>query len=208
MLEIGETITTWPQLASAVTLGGGLTADVVRRIFLDQYHGSGRYHVDVEELIGDNEKSDHEKIVIEKQDSTNIDFGPAPRPNGTELLLPEPTVENIAKAACHAPSGGNLQPWRWTYANGIMQLKQDKSITSKFLDHNFIASYIALGASIENAVLEAVNSNLNTSVEYFPTEADDIIAHLRFEQGSDLNADDKKLGQHIFNRETNRNLEP
>lgn len=208
MLEIGETITTWPQLASAVTLGGGLTADVVRRIFLDQYHGSGRYHVDVEELIGDNEKSDHEKIVIEKQDSTNIDFGPAPRPNGTELLLPEPTVENIAKAACHAPSGGNLQPWRWTYANGIMQLKQDKSITSKFLDHNFIASYIALGASIENAVLEAVNSNLNTSVEYFPTEADDIIAHLRFEQGSDFNADDKKLGQHIFNRETNRNLEP
>src|SRR5690606_6439244 len=118
MLEIGETITTWPQLASAVTLGGGLTADVVRRIFLDQYHGSGRYHVDVEERIGDNEKSDHEKIVIEKQDSTNIDFGPAPRPNGTELLLPEPTVENIAKAACHAPSGGNLQPWRWTYANG------------------------------------------------------------------------------------------
>lgn len=32
MMEIGETISTWPQLASAVTLGGGITADVSRRV--------------------------------------------------------------------------------------------------------------------------------------------------------------------------------
>ena len=52
MIEIGETITTWPQLASAVTLGGGITADVVRRIFIDQFTDSGRYYVDVQEIIG------------------------------------------------------------------------------------------------------------------------------------------------------------
>src|SRR5690606_36181989 len=151
MLEIGETITTWPQLDSAVTLGGGITADVVRRIFLNQYRESGRYHVDVEELIGDKEKPVTEKTDFQKRDTPKIDFGPAPRSSGKALLLSEAIVENIAKAACHAPSGGHLQPWRWTYSNGIMQLKQDKNITSKFLDHNFIASYIALGATIENA---------------------------------------------------------
>ena len=208
MLEIGETITTWPQLASAVTLGGGITADVVRRIFLNQYRESGRYHVDVEELIGDKEKPVTEKTDFQKRDTPKIDFGPAPRSSGKALLLSEAIVENIAKAACHAPSGGNLQPWRWTYSNGIMQLKQDKNITSKFLDHNFIASYIALGATIENAVLEAVNNNLNASVDYFPTRADDIIAHLSFAKSSELNVDDKMLGQHIFARETNRNIEP
>lgn len=53
LVEIGKTITTWPQLASSVVLGGGLGTDVCRRILLDQYHDSGRYFVDVEELIGD-----------------------------------------------------------------------------------------------------------------------------------------------------------
>src|SRR5690606_30130690 len=46
MLEIGRTITIWPQLVSAVALGGGVTADVARRIFLDEYHESGRYFID------------------------------------------------------------------------------------------------------------------------------------------------------------------
>ncbi len=51
--EIGKTITTWPQLASAVTFGGGLTADVSRRILLGHYHRSGRYYVDMEQLVSD-----------------------------------------------------------------------------------------------------------------------------------------------------------
>ncbi len=51
--EIGKTITTWPQLASAVTFGGGLTADVSRRILLGHYHRSGRYYVDLEQLVSD-----------------------------------------------------------------------------------------------------------------------------------------------------------
>lgn len=32
MLEIEQTVNTWPQLASAVTMGGGITADISRRI--------------------------------------------------------------------------------------------------------------------------------------------------------------------------------
>jgi molybdopterin/thiamine biosynthesis adenylyltransferase len=57
MLEVGQTISTWPQLASAVVLGGGVTADVCRRILLNQFHESGRYFVDVEELINDKKKA-------------------------------------------------------------------------------------------------------------------------------------------------------
>lgn len=53
MVEVGKTISTWPQLASSVVLGGGLGADVCRRILLDEYHDSGRYFVDAEELICD-----------------------------------------------------------------------------------------------------------------------------------------------------------
>lgn len=49
--EIGKSITTWPQLASAVVLGGALVADTCRRIILDQLRSSGRYYVDFEQLI-------------------------------------------------------------------------------------------------------------------------------------------------------------
>lgn len=51
--EIGKTIVTWPQLASAVVLGGGVTADVCRRISLNQLKISGRFFIDLEELIFD-----------------------------------------------------------------------------------------------------------------------------------------------------------
>ena len=35
LIEVGQSISTWPQLASAVTLGGGVVTDVCRRILLD-----------------------------------------------------------------------------------------------------------------------------------------------------------------------------
>ena len=53
MLEVKKSINTWPQLASSVTLGGGVTTDVCRRILLDQFHDSGRYYVDLDEIIND-----------------------------------------------------------------------------------------------------------------------------------------------------------
>lgn len=54
MVEIGKTITTWPQLASGVMLGGTICTDVSRRILLNQFTRSGRYFVDIEEQINDN----------------------------------------------------------------------------------------------------------------------------------------------------------
>ncbi len=49
--EIGKTILTWPQLASSVILGGGVTCDVSRRILLGQEILSGRYYFDIESFI-------------------------------------------------------------------------------------------------------------------------------------------------------------
>lgn len=51
--EMNKTIVGWPQLASAVTLGGAMITDVSRKILLDQFTQSGRYFVDFDELITD-----------------------------------------------------------------------------------------------------------------------------------------------------------
>lgn len=50
--EMGKTLAAWPQLASAVILGGGASADVVRRILLDHTRISGRFYFDIEQTIG------------------------------------------------------------------------------------------------------------------------------------------------------------
>jgi hypothetical protein len=49
--QIGRSLCSWPQLASGVMLGGALVTDTARRILLDHPVPSGRYHVDLEELI-------------------------------------------------------------------------------------------------------------------------------------------------------------
>ncbi|WP_415952841.1 ThiF family adenylyltransferase [Streptomyces sp. KLOTTS4A1] len=50
--RIGHTLSSWPQLASGVMLGGALVTDTARRILLGEAVASGRYYVDFEELIG------------------------------------------------------------------------------------------------------------------------------------------------------------
>lgn len=48
--QIGITLSSWPQLASGVALGGALTADAARRILLGQPRPSGRFYTDLEIL--------------------------------------------------------------------------------------------------------------------------------------------------------------
>lgn len=49
--EIKKTLSTWPQLASAVTMGGGATAEVCRLILLNEITSSGRYYIDIKTIV-------------------------------------------------------------------------------------------------------------------------------------------------------------
>ncbi|MQY15487.1 hypothetical protein SRB5_56690 [Streptomyces sp. RB5] len=49
--RIGRTLSSWPQLASGVMLGGALVTDTARRILLGHPVPSGRYYTDLDELI-------------------------------------------------------------------------------------------------------------------------------------------------------------
>lgn len=51
LLEIGKTISTWPQLASAVVAGGGNCTEIARRILLGENVPSGRFFLDTETHI-------------------------------------------------------------------------------------------------------------------------------------------------------------
>lgn len=49
--EVGKTLRSWPQLASSVTLGAGVTTDVVRRLLLNEDIKSGRRYFDIEQIL-------------------------------------------------------------------------------------------------------------------------------------------------------------
>lgn len=49
--EIGRSLSSWPQLASGVMLGGALVTDTARRILLGELIPSGRTYIDLDELI-------------------------------------------------------------------------------------------------------------------------------------------------------------
>ncbi|WP_226389868.1 ThiF family adenylyltransferase [Penaeicola halotolerans] len=49
--QIGKTISTWPQLGASVTYGGGITAEMSRKVLLGKTLVSGRYYVDLDQII-------------------------------------------------------------------------------------------------------------------------------------------------------------
>ena len=53
LAEIGKSISTWPQLASAVAMGGGMTAELSREILLGTRTSSGRFYINPLEIIKD-----------------------------------------------------------------------------------------------------------------------------------------------------------
>lgn len=190
MLEIEQSINTWPQLASAVTMGGGISADVGRRLLLGQFNDSGRYYVDVEELIG-NKKT--EKPVAEKLHFTNMEpdykalTEKLKRSAVSESVeLTGQRVKDLVEAACKAPSGGNSQPWRWVYHHKQLYLFNAFRPGLSLLDYNSTASHIALGAALENLYTCAQSIGLTCHISEFPEASEDsLVAIVSFSKTPD-----------------------
>jgi len=212
MVELRSTITTWPQLATAVTLGGALAADTCRRIFLDQFTGSGRYFIDLETLIPDTRPRE-----------SYVPVGPRPRLNLAEIdavsakaaailssAVPISTqlVETLVAAAIKAPSAGNAQPWKWHYSHGYLFLFHEDTGIISFGDPGGCASQLALGAALENLELTAGQNGFNTHTQFFPLAGhDQLVAAVSFTPaaGDHMPANYADLADFIDARVTNRN---
>jgi len=187
MIEVEQTITTWPQLASSVMLGGAVAIDVCRRIALNQFTDSGRYHVDIEEIISDGCMSAKDKINASEKEQK---LSHSQMKNNAKLLKPCPIyckalnkleLESLIKAASLAPSGGNCQPWKWLYSDKKLLLFHEKTHSASFLDYKNLASYIAFGAASENLILKAHQLNLEVISHFSPIEKNDrLIASFSF----------------------------
>ncbi|MGV8880143.1 MAG: Rv1355c family protein [Sphingobacteriaceae bacterium] len=207
-VEIGQTISTWPQLASAVTMGGGVAADVCRRILLDQFHQSGRYFIDLEELIGD-PKEDSPKFNYEVEQLT-LDkmkaFAQRLQPDATAIAITDQfVIDALAQAALVAPSPGNNQPWKWLFDGKQLLLLHDIERSASYGDFDHMASYMSFGTAIENVTLKAIELGLTANVRLFPLkdEGNNVpVAVFTFTQAKEKIKDE--LVNYLGIRHTNR----
>ncbi|TZF82580.1 Rv1355c family protein [Pedobacter sp. BS3] len=206
-IEIGQTISTWPQLASAVTMGGGMTADICRRVLLDQYHQSGRYFIDIEELVGD--PKEEEPVFRYTKRSLNEQQMAAEAAKVEPLyhqnsVTDADTLKTLVAAAAIAPSAGNNQPWKWYSDGKQIYLFHDIERSESYGDFENMVSYVTFGTAIENLKLKAAGLGLKVTEKLFPLEGQPLlIAVFSFEKAA-VRKDD--LVNYITIRFTNRHL--
>lgn len=210
-VEVGQTISTWPQLASAVTMGGGVTADICRRMLLGHLHLSGRFFIDLEELIGDPIEAERvfvlpkiEPLTLERmQESVAMVYWQDALPPGNSQEL----MEKIVKAAQSAPSAGNMQPWKWFYDGTGLYLFHDMERSAALADFKNMTSYLSMGTAIEHVYLEAKRQSFAVDGNLFPLGVENknnLVAAFRFSR--DENAVEDLLAEYFTYRRTNRNF--
>ena len=154
MLEVGRTISTWPQLASDVVVGAAAAAEAVRRIGLGEPLPSGRARIDIGDALG--------RLVDPAH--------PAGPPTGADndaddLAQQRNPRQMVAEMAARAPSGGNAQPWHIDVDEHALTLSLDpqRSVT---MDVEYRGSAVAVGAAMFNARVAAAAAGILGPVEW------------------------------------------
>ncbi|MCZ4518168.1 Rv1355c family protein [Rhodococcus ruber] len=146
MVEVSETIETWPQLGGDVQLGGATVAAAVRRFGTGAHLPSGRIRIDLDTHL--------DELASPRSAPTRTDeLTPAEDADGSPPSSVDPDAA-VLDAARRAPSGGNSQPWTMSTDGRTVTIGVDRSRTST-LDIAFRGSYVAVGAAAFNARVAA-----------------------------------------------------
>jgi molybdopterin/thiamine biosynthesis adenylyltransferase len=195
LLEVGQTITGWPQLGSEITLGAATVAAAVRRIGLAGELPSGRVRFDVEEIL---EGLGPVEVNLEAEADLFT-----PPPEDPPLVSDDP-IEMIVDAARRAPSGGNVQPWRFEADEDEIRffMVPDRSST---MDVAHRATYVGIGAALFNARVQAAAMKRLGPVKLFPEgRPSHHVASMRLGSSDDVAI--TPLRDYLLSRSSNRRI--
>ena len=196
LFELGQTITGWPQLASEVTLGAVTTATAVRRFGLGGDLPSGRVRFDVEEVLSGLKPVDADR-------DREADFQ-TPPPEDPRMVGGD-AVDQIVDAARRAPSGGNVQPWRFEADDREVRFYMVPERSGSSMDVQHRGSYVALGAALFNARVAAAANKVLGPVQLFPEgRPSHHVATLTL--GSTTDAEIVGLNEYVTSRVANRRM--
>lgn len=115
--------------------------------------------------------------------------------------LPAGFFQRLVHAGSLAPSGDNLQPWSFEIDGDKLLLRHDAQRDQSLFNVRQLASFIALGAVVENLAIAATKENFHAKIAYFPDIQDEgLVAHIDFEHGSSVDP----LVNYLEKRCTNR----
>lgn len=188
LVEVGHTLSTWPQLAGEVTLGATIVAEAARRIGLGEPLGSGQVRIDIGQAL-----DEISEPALDDYQQTD------PEPPAVED--PGDAVTAIARAAVRAPSGGNAQPWAIETQADAVRIRIAPQYTS-MMDVAFRGSAVAVGAAAFNARVAAAKAGVLGPLEWTSDGPAllDATLHLAHRGDADLAA----LYEPMLRRETNR----
>ena len=97
------------------------------------------------------------------------------------------SIKPLVEAATYAPSGDNCQPWRFHWDGEYLRVLFVPERAESFYDVLNAASWISLGAVLENLELAATTRGLRLNVELFPNgDARGAVARTTVTEGPSL----------------------
>lgn len=178
LVEMDETLSSFPQIASEVALGGAQGAHAARKILLGELRGSGRWYVDLDEILRDGADAEvpdaAAPLGVEACDEALR--APAVGPLVRAATLSDAAIRSLVSYAILAPSPHNGQAWRFRYRGGRLQCLRDPARSGGILDFGHGAAHLALGAAAENVVEAAAGMGFEAVVHPFPDPGDPLLA--------------------------------
>jgi len=204
LLEVQQSISTWPQLASAIMLGSAVATNAARRILLGSLTTSGRFRIDLDALVADGKAEETGKantFAVEASVESQRPPAALEAPIGTGPIGPA-ELEYLVGHGIMAPSGGNTQPWRFVGRGAQLECWLALPKERTYLDVDGLASFLAIGAAIENIELAAREIGLAANIDVLPTSSEpSLAATIAFERGETVPS---PLFERIRSRVSNR----
>jgi hypothetical protein len=213
LAEINKSIVSWPQLGSGAMLGGGVAADAARRLLTGEFNVSGRFYVDIHDIVSDSPVAGvvpnmvSEISTLRQEADANEPVADVTSHSMTSEFS-DAVIRKIVAAGVLAPSGGNVQPWKFVWTrNTKLRCSLDPTRLSSFLDYDRRAAHLSLGAAVENMCLTALDLGFSPEISAISRQDNTVQCEIT------LSPSDSKLTGHellaaraIKERTTNRRL--
>ncbi len=122
----------------------------------------------------------------------------------TNESIPTSILEYIARAGIQAPSGDNVQPWRFSFHPNQIEVTADRAADASFFNVAQAATLLSTGAAVQNMEYAAGALGIECHTELFPDDGSGVAARLRLlPQGLPFH---ELMGGVLWRRCTNRKL--
>tara|TARA_B100000609_G_scaffold199080_1_gene200557 strand:+ start:760 stop:3015 length:2256 start_codon:yes stop_codon:yes gene_type:complete len=173
LLDIGKNVIKYSQTGSEVALSSGLAAKAARHVLMNHSTRSGRYYIDVNRRISEENvifttpipsEPPPSSLSPEQERARQFQTFALPKCTRQSPELSKQSIKTLVSYGITAPSGGNIQPWRFYYDGHLLHCGLDPARLDNVLEWEDNATLLALGAAVENIRLAASQMQLSTTI--------------------------------------------